>query len=129
MNAQVIGNVAQMVVVLHAGVPTQVRAFAVILLFLPYSCLKNLYIFWYLYKTFHNLLSLGKQCKNTLPRRTCQRALVNFSCDWKKFQRGCKATCRVCCGNIWRDKKCNRLKYHCHQKNIGKKCRKSCRKC
>jgi hypothetical protein len=73
--------------------------------------------------------SVECQCKNLLPRETCQLALRKWQCGWIKYQRGCKATCRVCCGNIWRFKKCNRLKHHCQHRNVGRKCRKTCKKC
>jgi len=73
-------------------------------------------------------------CKNTRNRKVCHRALMKKRCHWKKFQRGCKATCRVCCGNIWREKKCNKNRFACNRqgrrgRRVKQKCRRTCALC
>ena len=67
-------------------------------------------------------------CKNKKNRSWCRKKLVGQKCRLGWIQKMCPATCRACLGNIWSDKKCNRLKFSCNQsKTLKKRCRKTCK--
>lgn len=67
-----------------------------------------------------------EKCKNTMKRKFCYHALMDGKCGDPEIKKGCQATCRACCGNIWRDKKCNKRKVFCNRQPIKRRCRKTC---
>jgi len=74
------------------------------------------------------------KCRNRLDYRTCGKAAMKGKCSRSWWQFFCKATCKMCCGNIWGDKRCDRLKFLCKKKRkagaeVRKKCRKACGTC
>ena len=74
------------------------------------------------------------KCRNRLDYRTCGKAAMKGKCSRNWWQFFCMATCKRCCGNIWGDKRCDRLKFLCKKKRksgaeVRKKCRKACGKC
>jgi len=74
------------------------------------------------------------KCRNRLNYRTCGKAAMKGKCSRNWWQFFCQATCKKCCGNIWGDKRCDRLKFLCNKKRktgaeVRRKCRKACEKC
>ena len=74
------------------------------------------------------------KCRNRLDYRTCGKAAMKGKCSRNWWQFFCMATCKRCCGNIWGDKRCDRLKFLCKKKRksgaeVRKKCRKACGTC
>jgi len=73
-------------------------------------------------------------CNNIQDYRRCGKAAMKGKCAKPWWQWQCKATCRRCCGNIWPNKRCRKLKFMCKKKGkegreVRNKCRKACKKC
>jgi len=67
------------------------------------------------------------RCRNKRSRKECRKAAEEGKCKSQWWKNNCPATCRVCCGNIFSNKTCNRLKSRCSKNSkVRKNCSKTC---
>ena len=72
----------------------------------------------------------SSKCSNDWSRNKCSKKMRRGKCTKSWVQKKCKATCRVCCGDIWSEKRCvPRFKGCGKSKRVTNNCRRTCLKC
>ena len=70
-----------------------------------------------------------KPCYN-VSKRTCHQVLIAGKCGMEKWKRDCCKTCGGGCVNLWKNKKCQGLKFLCKRnRTVRRKCKKTCNVC